>query len=169
MPEDQDKQTWGVSVEDVLALAPHVRVVSESDTPQRDPQYGGAADTSTVTRTAVEEWITDVARAVDVRISRYRRITGENLARLHKAAATVTKVGAGAYLVDAAHPTRAGVGDNASYGNVLWTRYQDLLEELEKAAEDMDGQPDDPGHGVYPQIRHTFPKTSFPDDLNSRW
>jgi len=157
-------QTWGVEVSDVLALAPHVTVLpaAPQGEPTTDPDYGVGTQRA-ITQTQVEGFIADVAS----RVSAHRMslvVHGESIgAALDVLAADAVKNGAAAYLVDAAFPARAGVNDSASYGQVLWARYQsaiDSMTDMANRVRDVDGSV--PGD-TFGNASGYFPPSAFPD------
>lgn len=126
---------WGVSVQDVLALAPHVTVVpADSTTPVPDPEYGVGTQRG-IREVQVEGWVKDVAS----RVQAHRISLGVDVPEVQEGldtlAADAVKNGAAAYLVDAAFPARSGVNDQASYGQVLWARYQSALDAMAAIAD----------------------------------
>ncbi|WP_102158679.1 hypothetical protein [Zhihengliuella halotolerans] len=151
---------WEVSAEEVRALASH-------RTPAASPDPVYQRDLRAISDDDIDAWISEVSAVVDIRLRRRSRLATGNRARLVAAGKTVVKVGAAAYLVDAAAPTRAGVADNASYGQVLWTRYQSELEELAEALEEWiaDGGDDDSGTAKSAGGAASFPEPKITDDM----
>ena len=122
---------WAVSAEEIRALAAQIAPVDS------DPIYGQQERrTRVISDDDIARWVDEVGAVVDVKLHARSRLSGKNRARVDKAAGSIVRVGAAAYLVDAAAPTRAGVNDNSSYGNVLWTRYRTELEELVEQVDD---------------------------------
>lgn len=157
-------EVWGVSVADVQALAPHVSVLSGENPARRtDPDYDLGVQAYT-TEKQVRQFIVDVAsRVAGFRLS-LAVVGDEFLPALDALSADAVKNGAAAYLVDAAHPARAGVNDSASYGMVLWRRYEQALEALEAAVDRLTGVGEDgvvPGVVIQPSGQ--FPAPAFPD------
>lgn len=117
---------WGVTVEEVSALAPHISI-GEGPAAPVDAVFGRKAD-RTITTDEVEAWISDVAGRVSLRLADLGRITDENrLKRVGKAAHDATVNGAASYLVAAAHPI-GQVNSSDGYAAVLWARYEAALE-----------------------------------------
>lgn len=154
---------WGVSVQDVLALAPHVTVItSATQQPTPDPEYGVGTQRY-ITTQQVLGWIVDVAS----RVAAHRLALGIDVPEVQGAldllAADAVKNGSGAYLVDAAFPARSGINDQAAYGQVLWSRYQSALDSMTALADRLR-----PGGGDGPILPQGgavgfFPPVSIPD------
>lgn len=162
--------TWGVSVDDVSALAPHI-VISNSETA---PVPGGVPDpyktaaVRALTRAQVQQFISDITAMVDMRIHERVRIADESFnAKIAAAASDVVTNGAASYLVAAAFPVKAGPNENTSYATELWNRYKLGLEELEKAIASFIGA----GVGLEPvpdgpsRITGFFPAVIVRDDM----
>lgn len=161
---------WGVDVEQVSALAPHVTIATEAvPSAPVDPVYSDPR-VHKITATQVEAWILSVSARVSGRLWRFREIPETHPARdgLLVAGADVVANGAASYLVDAAFPAKAAPNDNTSYGSVLRGRYEEGLAELEARVltvlEDSAGGSDAPGPEP---IGFEFPEILFPD--NQRW
>lgn len=128
--------SWGVSVEDVSALAPHI-VIADDPGPAPDPAPLGDPYNKTtirkVTRSQVEAFIADITAQVDFRLQVRDRVTNEAYAgRLDKMAQDVITNGAAWYLVAAAFPVKAGTNENTNYSAELKARFErglDLLAE----------------------------------------
>ncbi|QKY79776.1 hypothetical protein SEA_BUMBLE_10 [Arthrobacter phage Bumble] len=124
---------WGVNVEAVSALAPHV-TIHDTSSPEApaDPVYSSPS-VRRITRGQVEGWISSVSARVSGRLWRLPELPEDHPARpgILVAAQDVVANGAAAYLVDAAFPAKAAPNENTSYGAVLWARYNDGLAELE--------------------------------------
>ncbi|ALY09860.1 hypothetical protein SEA_JAYCOOKIE_14 [Arthrobacter phage JayCookie] len=131
--------TWGVSVDDVSALAPHI-VITNAEAPPTGgtPDPYNATTVRKLTNQQVQKFINDVTAMVDMRLHERARITDEVFtAKIAAAAKDIVTNGAGSYLVAAAFPMKAGPNENTSYGAELWNRYKYGLEELEKAIADF--------------------------------
>jgi hypothetical protein len=151
---------WGVTVEEVSALAPHVTI--GEDTAAAPDAVFKRADKS-ISRGEVEAWIADVAGRVSLRLADAGRITDETRSgRISQAAHDATVNGAASYLVAAAHPI-GQTNANDGYAALLWSRYESALEgvgavldawllELPAKASDVSGT----GAGF-------FPVPMFPD------
>ncbi|MFT4471704.1 hypothetical protein ACMX2H_17525 [Arthrobacter sulfonylureivorans] len=158
------ESAWGVTVEGVLGLVPQAAVFEDDSLPEKkDPVYGGTTSRR-ITKSQVQQWITDVAAAVDLRLRRRSELPEELQGKLDAFAATVVRTGAGAYLSDAAFPAKSSVNDTGSYGSVLWTRYQAELTAAETALAEWLA----PGGGAAAgKPVGTFPPSAFRDDV--RW
>ena len=166
---DTSPATWGVSVAQVAALAPHVGIIdtpAPADAPV-DDVYGGEASRK-VTKLAVEGWIADISGRVGTALrKRVKLADPELIAALHSGAHDVVVNGAASYLVAAAHPNEAGINSQDNYNAVLWQRYVDGLAELRA---ELDGWLVDEGVvTVAPagRARISAPAPLFPDGL--RW
>lgn len=162
---------WGVTVESVVALA------SQAHVDMRQDDNGDIAVQVTnevfesrpklaqkITKTQVKLWIDRVAAQVGVTLHRLHRIDETKRVRFAPAVANVVELGAAAYLVDAAYPQRSGVNDQASYGDVLWTRHRQALTDLGDALEAwLDSPGDDDDHGGHGQAAGGFPPAMFTD------
>lgn len=157
--ESAASNTFGVTVEQVSALAPLVALDAATDT---DPVYSDAVHT--ITRADVEGWIQAVSARVDLRLANRSKITDEPRTRVLTAAAhDAVANGAASYLVAAATPTRASLNDAGAYDAVLWARYESALE---GAALVLDSWLDnlDPGTtGTTARMSGNFPPVTFPD------
>lgn len=160
----------GVSVEQVLALAPHVTLApstSPSPAPTGDPVWAETRADAKPTIADVERFINDVANTVDGRLLRRAYLTNVTIAAsINQAAASIITVGAAATLISAAFPTKAGINDQASYSAELWARYQAELDALEEALDQALTDQKNPSHGgTSSQIRGTFREPTITDDL----
>lgn len=116
---------WGVTVEDVSALAPHISI-GTNPAAVPDPVFV-KADRS-ISTGEVEAWISDVAGRAALRLANLTRITDETrLTIAGKAAHDAVVNGAASYLVAAAHPI-AQTNDGSGYAALLWSRYESALE-----------------------------------------
>lgn len=155
--------TWGVSVDEVLALAPHVVLASppaEGAGTWADPQAGKT------TTAQVEQWVTDVAAMVELRLHRRVKLTDPvMLGTITRGAHTITAVGAAATMVSAVYPTKAGINEQASYSAELWARYN---RELDVLAEALDAwiEDGDTGGATKGAIGGSFPEPAFPDGMS---
>lgn len=166
---DTNPPTWGVTIEQVLALAPHVGVIdtpAPADAPV-DDVFGGEASRH-VTRQAVEDWITSVGGMVAAGLRRRDLLTDDTLVTaLNTAAHDAVLNGAASYLVAAAHPSEAGINNQTDYNAVLWQRYVDGLAQLKL---DLDAWLIDEGvvsAAADGRGRISAPAPLFPDGL--RW
>lgn len=128
-----------MGVDRVSALAPHIGITETPNTPPTppppaDPVYGKSAPVRRITVSDVEGWILSVASRVEGRLYRLPLIPVSHpaLAGILVSAADAVTNGAAAYLVDTAFPSKASPNDQTSYGEVLWSRYESLLDDLEK-------------------------------------
>lgn len=173
MPEEQtpSPSAWSVTPDQVIALAAQadVYLTEDGDGYTPDPEFGGpqAAITKRVKKTHVEQWIADATKTVDIVLVKRRRLGASLRTEFETALPPVMAVLAAAYLVDAAYPQRSGVNDQASYGQVLWTRYRAMLEDLKEALDELIAHPpaDDEDPGQVPGIAAGgFPTPIFGDD-----
>lgn len=175
MADTVDRRTWGVSLGDVVRLAPQVSVLdgdATGGTPPRDAEYG--TPERVITSDDVLRYVRDVAARVTARVVALQLDAAGLGDALTAVAADAVKNGAAAYLVDAAFPARSGVNDLSSYGQVLWARYREALDELQALADMVkarggavgeDGQP----APILP-ASSAFPPTVFPDAQDGgRW
>lgn len=122
MTADND---WGVTVEEVSALAPQVTIGTDP-AEVVDPVFYEADRKITIGE--VQGWISDVAGRVALRLANMGKITDANQsAALAKAAHDATVNGAASYLVAAAHPI-GQLNDASGYAALLWSRYETALE-----------------------------------------
>lgn len=76
-------------------------------------------------------WVRDVANRVDVRLARRADLTGAaDLDAVEAAARGVIALGVAAMIVDAQHPEKATSQGERRYGDVLWQRYRQGLDDL---------------------------------------
>jgi hypothetical protein len=164
--ETTTTETWGVSVAEVTALAPHIAVNADPEPePVARPGFG-KAPAGHVTPEQVDRWIGDVSARVSLRLHRRDRVDEAMLAKVTAAAHDLVVNGAGSYLVAAAFPVKAGLNDNTSYSAELWRRFTDGLNELAKAIDDW--IEDNPGTGPGADagtIVGSFPEPRFADDV----
>lgn len=119
---------WGVTVEQVSALAPHVTIGDAPAVPVDDTFHVPADRKITVNE--VETWIKDVAGRVTLRLSDLGKITDTTRsAALGAAAHDTVANGAAWYVVTAAHPVGQINGDSG-YGEILRARYEAAFELL---------------------------------------
>ena len=115
---------WGVTVEEVSALAPHVTIGTN---PDAAPDLVVRKADRSISVAEVEAWISDVAGRVSLRLADAGRITDDARAdTIGKAAHDAVLNGAGSYLVAAAHPV-GQVNGNEGYAALLWSRYETAL------------------------------------------
>jgi hypothetical protein len=123
--EQTAEANWGVTVEEVSALAPQV-TIGTNPAAVVDPVFFKADRSISVSE--VEGWIADVAGRVSLRLADLGKITDEaRRATLGKAARDATVNGAASYLVAAAHPL-GQTNDGSGYAALLWSRYESALE-----------------------------------------
>ncbi|MGL3805850.1 hypothetical protein ACSYDW_07095 [Paeniglutamicibacter sp. R2-26] len=163
MPDQIVPVTWGASVEEVLALAPHVLLAT--------PPAGGSgtwvdSQAGKTTTAQVERWIQDVAAMVDLRLRKRSKLTDPDLVgRVERGAKSLTVVGAAATMVSAVYPTKAGVNSQSSYSAELWARFNSEIDALTEALDEWileEGTGGGPGKG---SIGGTFPAPAFPDGM----
>jgi hypothetical protein len=141
--------TWGATVDEVSQLAPHITIKTDaSQQLTADPVFG-ASQPRAVTVQHVQNFIEDVAARVNIRILRYPSIADAKIREtIERAAHDLTVQGAGAYLVSAAFPSKAGLNDNSSLSAELWNRFNTGLENLVTAVTEY-LTPGDDGTGAY--------------------
>jgi len=164
--ETTTPETWGVSTDEVTALAPHITITtSPAPAPGEDKPWGGTAQAQ-VSAAQVTSWIQDVAARVSMRIHRRSKITDAPMtATIAAAAHDLVLNGAGSYLVAAAFPAKAGTNDNTSYSAELWRRFTEGLDELEKAIDEWLADNPGAGAGSTSTIVGSFPEPRFADDI----
>ncbi|ALF01221.1 hypothetical protein FDH47_gp10 [Arthrobacter phage Brent] len=167
-----DPQKWGVTVDEVSALAPHIGLYSPTTEEPVDDVFGETA-AGKVSRADVERFITDVAGRVSVRLWQLARLRPDTEPRnvFAQACHDLTVTGAAHYLVAAAFPAQAGINDDTSLAGLLWKRFEDGLDDLaaQLAAivEDGDDTVVLPRAAAKAVVTGTFPAPMFPDGL--RW
>lgn len=151
---------WGVTVEEVSALAPQVTIGTN---PAPVPDLVFVKADRSISRVEVEGWISDVAGRVSLRLADSGRITETaRKDRIGQAAHDAVMNGAASYLVAAAHPI-GQTNDGSGYAALLWSRYESALEgvgavldvwisELPAKAPDVSGA-----------ATGNFPDAMFPD------
>lgn len=148
---------WGVTVEEVSALAPHVTIGTDpAEIP--DPVFIDADRKITVTE--VEGWISDVAGRVALRLANMGKVTDTaQVAALGQAAHDATVNGAASYLVAAAHPV-GQLNDGSGYAALLWSRYETALD---GAGTQLDAWLIEAKATVINKPSSFFPEPLFPD------
>lgn len=158
--EQTAEAKWGVTVEEVSALAPHVTI---GEDPAAAPDAVFRKADRKISIDEVEAWISDVAGRVSLRLSDLGRITDENRLKIAgKAAHDAVVNGAASYLVAAAHPI-GQVNRDEGYAALLWSRYETALEGVGLVYDGWIGNlpakaPDVSGTGS-----GFFPTAMFPD------
>ena len=149
---------WGVTVEEVSALAPHITIGEAPVVPVDDTFYIPADRKISVNE--VEQFISDVAGRVSLRLADLGRVTDETrLNAAGKAAHDAVVNGAGSYLVAAAFPAGSGVNADGGYAALLWDRYETALEGAATALTVW-------VEGIAPELSTVtgfFPAPMFPD------
>lgn len=168
---------WGVTVEQVSTLAPHIPIQKkQAPAPGEPPAYAlpaldpvfKNANTRIITEDEVLGFIETVTAIVRGRVLRASKLpdTAPYLAYLAAAGAGVIANGAAHYLVAAAFPLKAGTNDNTSYAEVLRLRFEEGLAELLKgladALEDAEGEGALPPGRMFPVV-FTPTEIRFPD------
>lgn len=152
---------FGVSVEEVSALAPMV-TIGQATTP--DPVYDRTGPK--ISRDTVEGWITAVSARADLRLGDRSKLTDETRKSALTAAAHDAVVnGAASYLVAAAMPTRASINDPGSYDSILWSRFESALDSAAQSLDDWLDAGVGGGAVGGGEIGGSFPETSFPDGM----
>jgi len=159
--EQTAEAKWGVTVEEVSALAPHITIGTDPDAVE-DPVFF-KADRS-ISTGEVTAWIADVAGRVSLRLDNLGRITDEaRLTTIGKAAHDATVNGAASYLVAAAHPV-GQVNAGEGYAALLWSRYESALEAVGLVLDgwiiEIDSKVDTTG-----AVAGFFPAVLFPDGV----
>lgn len=161
MADLADVRTWGVGLDKVSSLAPHVSVwdaAEQGGNPPRDAEY--QSPTRAVTAEDVRGWVLQVAARVTARLE----VAGFDPANVGDAvrvlAHDATANGAAAYLVDAAFPARSSVNDSAAYGATLWARFREALGEIDALGR---ARADGGAAGGSLPASSAFPATAFPD------
>lgn len=151
---------WGVTVEEVSALAPHVTIGEAPVVPVDDTFYIPADRKISVNE--VERFISDVAGRVSLRLADAGRITDTTRAdAIGTAAHDATVNGAASYLVAAAFPVGQSPNSDGGYAAVLWARYETALE---GAATTLTGWVDAlPPAEASGAVGSFFPAVMFPD------
>ena len=160
-------ETWGVSVDEVKALIPHVTITETAPAPPSGDAAWEGNKQRHVTEEQVSGWIVDVAARVSLRIHRRSRITDATMtATITAAAHDLTLNGSGNYMVSAAFPAKAGVNDNTNYSSELWRRFTEGLDELDTAIDEwlVDNE-NTPAGGSTGEIVGSFPEPRFTDDV----
>jgi hypothetical protein len=152
---------WGVTVEEVSALTPHVSIGITPAVPV-DPVFGATADRR-ISVDEVEQFISDVAGRVALRLAGLDRVTDPTrAATLGKAAHDATVNGAASYLIAAAFSV-GQTNSSDSYRDLLWARYESALDGADTALTAwLDELPPvvPPASG---SISSFFPAPMFPD------
>lgn len=158
--------TWGVTVDEVSALAPHITIKADPNEPLNSDPVFGATVPRAVTVSQVENFIEDVASRVDIRILKFQTITDTAVKdRIARAAHDLTVNGAGSYLVAAAFPAKAGLNDGSSLSAELWNRFSSGLENLVLAVNEWTTPGEDGTVGIVPAHANEgfFQSPLFPD------
>jgi len=156
-----EQPTWGVTVEEVHALAPHVPINDSPDVAP-DPVWDGAVNQA-VTSAQVEAWIGQVANRAAMRLHQFDTLTDETRQGIVEGAAHDAVVnGAASYLVAAAYPAMSAPNEDVSYAQVLWGRFTATMNET---AETLDkwADSDGPASGTGGVVTGFFPEPLFPD------
>ncbi|ALY10279.1 hypothetical protein SEA_JKERNS_11 [Arthrobacter phage JKerns] len=168
-----DPQKWGVTVDEVSALAPHIGLYDGSTTePTPADDVFGETAKGKVSRADVERFIADVAGRVELRLLRLPRLIPDTATAtvIARACHDVVVNGAAHYLVAAAFPSNAGLNDDTTLSGLLWKRFEDGLDDL---AAQLDGVIKDGDDTVVlpAKLRSAasgnFPPVMFPDE--QRW
>lgn len=125
--------TWGATVDEVSAVAPHIGLITSSTEPAGPvDDVFGESTTGKITRAQVQSWIEDIAARIELRLSKLSRIVVDSPARsvLTRACHDLTVTGAASYLVAAAFPSNAGINGDSSYAGLLWARFESGLDDL---------------------------------------
>lgn len=140
---------YSATVDGVRALLPDV-VIDEDSKPSEEQ---------------VGEWVLDYTATVAGRIGSLDAITDEDVvADVERRARNLVHLAAGAQTEDAVHPSGASTTES-SYGEVLWERYKEGLEQLATDVAVIIGQSSSSPNRDRP--RGVYPPTSFPDRV--RW
>lgn len=161
-------ETWGVSVAEVQALAPHITITETApEQPAGETAWEGSKQRH-VTEAQVSGWVVDVASRVSLRIHRRSRIKDATMTAVITAAAhDLTLNGAGSYMIAAAFPAKAGTNDSTNYSSELWRRFTTGLDELDTAIDEWlaDNEAGAGPGGSTGEIVGAFPEPRFADDV----
>lgn len=171
MSDESSTPAWYATPDEVIAVASQAAVFGEGDTPAgTNPEFDRHRSNQevkglpgSITHDRVSSWIKSVAGWVSVALSRRRKLPLEVRTEFESAMKAAVEVGAAAYLVDAAYPQRAGNNDLASYGDVLWTRYRQLLADLKASLDDLVDEAAEDDAGVRIRPGGSFPPAIFGD------
>lgn len=152
---------YGVTLEDIQALAPYVTVSASTPT-QGDPYQD--VNGRTVTPEEATGFIASVASRVAGHVLAASRIpeTHPFWVFLRTAAADAVKNGAASYLVAAASPESASQVESQSYAAVLWARFEDALADIDRAIKRAGDDVDDAAAAGTPH--GSFPAPLFADE-----
>lgn len=166
-----DANVWGVSVDDVSALAPHIVIADDP----AEPAVVGPGDPYNkptirkVTRAQVEAFIADISAQVDLRLYRLGKIADTAfLERVKAMAQDVITNGAAWYLVAAAFPVKAGPNENTNYSAELKARFKEGLDALVATVDAFIKAGDGlvaPADAIAGGIRGFFHAPIFSDDM----
>ena len=154
----------GVSVVDVLALAPHAAVRDDRDNRVRN--LGNVEFTDTTRKAVfwsqVEQFIRDVAARTGGIAARVSALADEpSRVALTGSIRDAVVNGAASYLVAASFAAQASTNNNTSYSQVLWDRYQSGVALVEASLTELTT----PGAvgAVGGVVSGEFPEPMFPD------
>lgn len=159
---------YGVSVGQVLALVPYVRVTESPAAPAPDHAYGGGAVTDrAITRPEVESFILSVTSRVRGHAAAGDRFAHDHwiTAYLAEAGADAVKNGAAAYVMGAVAPEGSAGGVSMGYESVLWQRFLEALKEIDDAIKRAETEPGPVVPGPNGPVGVSTRPARFPDGM----
>lgn len=152
---------WGVTVEEVSALAPHVSIGPGPAAPV-DLVFGKKAD-RVITTDEVLAFVADVAGRVSLRLTALSRISDDTRAgAIAQAAHDAAVNGAASYLVAAAHPAGA-INTDGGYAALLWSRYESALDLIGSTLDGWIAELPETAPAPTGSASGFFPAPMFPD------
>lgn len=139
---------YGASVAGVRRLLPTVDIEASSEPSESD----------------VQAWLAEFTGNVARRLGNVSALTEAQVGEITVAARGLVHLGVAATVYDAHFPERAGLTDQ-SYGQVLWGRYSDGLDELDAEVEALTGEEAAGGADASGVPLYYFPEPAFPDNL----
>lgn len=165
-PAKIDPANYGATLDTVKALVLHVTVAAAPRaTIPVDDVYRQANDTA-ATEAMVAGYIASVASRVTGRLLR-ASVLPEGAPfweYLSAAAGDAVSNGAASYLVAAVTPEAATSAESQSYAAVLWARFVDWLDELDKVLDEALKDPDSGGVAAGGRVSGLFPEPVFTDE-----
>lgn len=144
------RNLYGVTVSAVMSKIKMLTLGEGSAVPLEGtgvPVNGGGNRRTEITRAEVEEAIIDVTTRVRGHVVGYGALPDTVTEHITTMAADLVKLGAAAYIIDAAFPAGQGPNSLSEYSERLWSRHESGLLLLRNIAEahgdaDGDGLPD---------------------------
>lgn len=165
---DEPIGRYKVSVGQVLALIPYVRVTETSTVMPVDHGYGkGVVTERAITRPEVVGFIADLSSRVYGHAAAGDRFGEGHWIRdyLAQAGADAVKNGAAAYTMGAVSPEGTTGQEGASYEAVLWQRFLEALKEIDDAIERAKDDPDPPAPTPGGPVGVSTRAPRFPDGM----